>query len=181
MRSIFEDTDIKSNLEEAKKGGSNTLPLVLWFVAAIFIAGTWSVYRWVDNRPAPEPPPPPVSLADVKQTTEAFSKFNKLVQMDKWDEAEKLLSVAAMQKLKNDNKTLRESMLGDRKNDRVVEAASTPSGDRTPEKVRQDCVYKFMDGQYRIIPLVLIMENGKLVIDSWWDEVPAQKSTAGAM
>ncbi|MCI0336346.1 MAG: hypothetical protein L0226_02125 [Acidobacteria bacterium] len=174
MRSIFEDTEVQANLEDAKKGGNNYLPYAMWFTAIIFIVGTWSVYRWVDNRPAPEPPPPPVSLADVKQTSEAFSKFNRFAQEDNWAEAEKLLSVAALQKLKDQNKSLRDSVLGERKNDRVVEAASTPSGERTTDRVRQDNVYKFADGQYIIVPLALIMENGKLVIDGWSEQEPVK-------
>jgi hypothetical protein len=179
MRSIFEDYDAQANIEEAKKGGSNTLPFALWGLAIAFIVLTWGVYRWVDNRPAPEPPPPPVSLEDPKQLSEAFGKFNKFVQDDNWAEAEKLLSTAAQEKLKNESKSLRESVLGARKDERVVEAASTPSGERTPVRVRQDCVYKFADGQYIIVPLVLIMENGRLVIDGWWDENQMDKA-AGA-
>jgi len=36
-----------------------------------------------------------------------------------------------------------------------------------PNYVRQDCVYKFADGQFKILPLVLVLENGRLVINSW--------------
>lgn len=167
MRTIFDDIEAKSNLEEEKKGGSRSLPVILWLVALTFIVGTWGVYRWVISRPAPEPPPPPVSLEDYRQTSEAFAKFNRFVQDDNWAEAEKLLSTAALQVLADQKKTLKESVLGDRKDDRVVEAASTPSGERTSDHVQQDCVYKFADGQFKIIPLVLIMENGRLVINSW--------------
>jgi hypothetical protein len=172
MRTLFEDTDLKANLEEEKKGGSKNLPLILWLVALLFVSGTWGVYRWVITRPSPEPPPPPVSLSDAKQTVEAFSKFNRNVQDGNWPEAEKLLSTAARIKLAAEKKTLRESMLGDKKDEKVMEAASTPSGDRTVDKVRQDCVYKFLDGQYKILPIGLIIENGQLVIDSWWEDKP---------
>ena len=172
MRSIFEDTDARANIEDQKKGGSSSLPIVLWLIAIIFIVGTWSVFRWASDHVAPEPPPPPVSLEDTKQTAEAFGKFNKFVQDGNWAEAEKLLSVAAQEKLKKDNKSLRESILGNRKDEMVIEAASTPSGEKTPVRVTQDCVYKFQDGQYIIVPLVLVMENGRLVIDSWWEESP---------
>ncbi len=175
MRSIFEDTEARANLEDQRKGGSNSLPVALWLLAVLFIVGTWSVHRWASEHVAPEPPPPPVSLEDTKQTSEAFGKFNKLVQDGNWAEAEKLLSVAAQEKLKRENKPLRESVLGARKDDMVIEAASTPSGEKTPVKVRQDCIYKFQDGQYIIVPLGLIMENGRLAIDSWWEENPDKK------
>lgn len=167
MRTIFDDVEAKTNLEEERKGIDKRVPILLWFVALVFIAATWNVYRWVISKPAPEPPPPPVSLEDVRQTAAAFSRFNRLVQDDNWAEAEKLISVAASQLLVTQQKTLRQSILGDRQNDRVVEAASTPSGERMPDYVQQDCVYKFADGQFKIIPLVLIMENGQLVINSW--------------
>lgn len=172
MRTLFEDTDLSANLEEEKKGGSRNLPLVLSLIALLFVSVTWGVYRWVISKPTPTPPPPPVSLSDPKQTAEAFSSFNRNVQDGNWAEAEKLLSTAARNKLAAENKTLRESILGDKKDEKVIEAASTPSGDRTVDKVRQDCVYKFLDGQYKIIPLGLVIENGRLVIDSWWEDKP---------
>jgi hypothetical protein len=175
MRTIFDDIEAKANLEEQKKGGNKAIPLALWFVALVFIVGTWNVYRWAISRPAPEPPPPPVSLEDIRQTSAAFAKFNRFVQDDNWPEAEKLISVAASQLLVTQQKTLKQSVLGDRQNDRVVEAASTPSGERMPTYVQQDCAYKFADGQFKIIPLVLIMENGQLVINSWSEPEPDPK------
>lgn len=176
MRTIFDDVEAKTNLEEAKLGGNKSVPVALWFVALIFIVGTWGVYRWVISRPAPEAPPPPVSLEDLKQTGAAFAKFNHFVQDDNWAEAEKLISTLAQQQLIAQTKTLKESVLGDRKNDRVVEAASTPSGERMPNYVRQDCVYKFADGQFKIIPLVLVIENGRLVINTWSQPEPEPTS-----
>jgi hypothetical protein len=170
MKSMFNEAENRARLEEEKKSGSSALPVVLWFVAAIFVGGVWGVYRFVDNRPALQPPPPPVSLADVKQTNEVFGRFNRLVEQENWTEAETMLSLSALDYLKSQGQNLRGSILGDRKNDRVVEAASTPSGEVTPDRVRQDCVYKFMDGQYKIIPLAVVIENGKIVISSWWED-----------
>ena len=170
MKSLFSDAEVKARLEEEKKSGSSAMPVVLWFVAIFFISGVWAVYRFVDNRPALQPPPPPVSLEDAKQTNAVFGQFNKYVQDENWTEAEKMVSLSALDYLKSRSVTLRASILGDRKNERVVEAASTPSGERTPERVRQDCVYKFMDGNYKIIPLAVVIENGKIVINSWWEE-----------
>jgi len=167
MRTIFDDVEARNNLEEEKKGGNKSVPVLLWLVALIFVVATWNVYRWVISKPAPEPPPPPVSIEDIRQTSAAFAQFNRFVQDDNWVEAEKLISITASQALVNQQKTLKQSVLGDRQNDRVVEAASTPSGERMPNYVRQDCVYKFADGQFKILPLVLVLENGRLVINSW--------------
>jgi hypothetical protein len=167
MRTIFDDVEARNNLEEEKKGGNKSVPVLLWLVALIFVVATWNVYRWVISKPAPEPPPPPVSIEDIRQTSAAFAQFNRFVQDDNWIEAEKLISITASQTLVNQQKTLKQSVLGDRQNDRVVEAASTPSGERMPNYVRQDCVYKFADGQFKILPLVLVLENGRLVINSW--------------
>ncbi len=175
MRTIFDDLEAKINQEEEKKGGSKTLPIVLWFVALAFIVATWGVYRWVISRPALTPPPPPVSLEDVRQVAQAFAKFNRVVQDDNWMEAQNMLSMAAIQRLTSTGKTLKQSILGDRASDKVVEAASTASGDRQPGRVHQDCVYKFADGQFKIIPLALIMENGRLVIDNWEQEGVEEK------
>jgi hypothetical protein len=183
MKTIFDEKEAKIRLEEEKRAGSNAMPIVLWFVAIIFVGGVVGIFRWAANRPALQPPPPPVSLTDIKQTSAAFSAFNKLVQDDKWGDAEQLLSSAALQYLRDQNKSLRESVLGDRKDQKVMEAASTPSGDRTENKVTQDFAYKFYDGQFKIISLSLVIEtrieNGeekkKIVIDSWQDDGPENK------
>jgi hypothetical protein len=179
MRTIFDDITAQSNREEESKGGSKAVPLVLWLVALAFMVGTWSVYRWVLTQPAPEPPPPPVSLEDLRQTSEAFSTFNRYVREGNWEGAEKMLSRAALDRLTKESKSLQESLLAERKADRVVEAASTPSGERLPELVRQDCVYKFADGKFKIVPLFLIMEEGRLVIDRWAYDEPEEKTKRG--
>jgi hypothetical protein len=187
MRTILEDTNLKAELEDTagkNQGGKYTL-LALWFLALVFLAGTWTIYRWVDNRPAVQPPPPPVSLDDPKQTSEAFGKFNRAVRDENWAEAENMLSTAAKERLSGEQKNLGDSLKGDLKNYRISEAATTQSIDRSvPGRVRQDSYYVFTDANYltvdRIIPLVLVMENGRLVIDSWSDVKPEeQKKTGG--
>lgn len=175
MRTIFEDTNVKAEMEEASyRGNENKYTLlVLWLITIAFLVGTWSVYRWADTRPAIAPPPAPVSLDDPKQTAAAFSNFNKFVAYGNWTEAEAMLSIAAKQKLSAEQKTLRESLLGDYKDDKIVGAQTTNSFDGSvPGRLRMDCLYKFSDENFtkvdqRIIPLTLINENGKLVIDSW--------------
>ncbi|MCI0525690.1 MAG: hypothetical protein L0Y75_10545 [Acidobacteria bacterium] len=182
MRTIFEDTNVKAEMEEVSSRGQEnkyTL-LLLWAVALVFLAGTWGVYRWADSRPALEPPPPPVSLEDPKQTAEAFNKFNSFVAYGNWPEAEAMLSTSAKQRLSDEQKPLRDSLLGAYKDYRIVGADRTNSIDTSiPGQVREDCLYKFSDANYtkyeqRIIPLVLVNENNKLVIDSW-GESPTQE------
>ncbi|MGH9767786.1 MAG: hypothetical protein ACREAB_10170 [Blastocatellia bacterium] len=181
MRTIFEDTVAKAEMEEVRSRGqeSKYTLLVLWLVAVVFLAGTWGVYRWADTRPAIEPPPPPVSLDDPKQRTEAISKFNKFVFSGNWPEAEAMLSTTAKQRLSNEQKSLRESLLGTYKDYKIAGADRTDSIDTSvPGRVREDCLYKFTDDYYTkieqiIVPLVLVIENSKLVIDDW-GETPKQ-------
>jgi len=184
MRTIFEDTNVKAEMEEVSARGNEgkyTL-LVLWMLAIVFLAGTWGVYRWADSRPALEPPPPPVSLDDPKQTAEAFSKFNGFVRDGKWSEAEAMLSNAAKQKLGNEQKNLRDSLLGPYKDRKIVGAERTDSIDRgVPGRVREDGLYKFADNNdytkidQKFIPLVLVIENGRLVIDDWEGIKPEER------
>ncbi|MGH9754705.1 MAG: hypothetical protein ACREA2_18155 [Blastocatellia bacterium] len=175
MRTIFEDTTLKAEMEESRSRGNerkSTLP-VLWLIALLFLGSVWGVYRWADSRPALTPPPPPVSLDDTKQTGEFFSKFNRFLLDAKWSEAEAMLSTTAKQRLTNEQKGLPEGLFGKYKDYKVVGADIIQGFDRTiPETLTVNCLYKFTDNNYtkveeRIIPLTLIIENGKLVIDSW--------------
>jgi len=176
MRTIFEDTTLKAEMEESRSRGNerkSTLP-ILWLIALLCLSGVWGVYRWADAHAAVEQPAPPASLDDPKQTSDAFGKFNHSIIDGKWSEAEGMLSTAAKQRLANEQKTLAESLLGKFKDYKVVGGEMTQSIDRSaPGMMRVDCLYKFTnDVSYtkiedRIIPLILVIENGKLVIDNW--------------
>jgi len=175
MRSIFEDTELQAALEDKKSGGNKTLPVTMWAVAIIFIVLTFTIYRIANNRPVPPPPPPPVTLEDSKQTTAAFSKFNGFLYDGNWAEAEKLLSTAAQQRLKDENKTLAESMFGKRKDSKVLEGVPTPNTQFTPERFQQEYAYRFADQEIVALPLTLIIENGRIVLDTWSEQEPTSK------
>src|SRR5262245_53929011 len=176
MRTIFEDTALKAEMEESRSRGNerkSTLP-ILWLTALLFLGGVWGIYRWADSHAAVTPPAPPVSLDDPKQTSEAFGKFNRFVLSGNWLDAEAMLSTAAKQRLTDQQKGLPESLFGKFKDYKIVGGEMTNSIDRgVPGMVRLDCVYKFTnDADYtkieeRIISLTLTIENSKLVIDSW--------------
>ena len=177
MRTIFEDTTLKAEMEESRSRGNerkSTLP-ILWMVALLFLGGVWGVYRWADSHAAVLPPAPPVSLEDPKQRAEAFAKFNQSVLNGNWLEAEAMLSTAAKQRLTGEQKSLPESMLGKFKDYKIVMGEMTQSIDiSVPGMVRLDCLYKFTDDpvnytkiEERIISLTIVIENGRLVIDNW--------------
>lgn len=174
MRTLFEDTNAVANLEDGVKSSGNKLLLpVLWCVAIAFLVGTWSVYRWTTNKPAPAAPPPPVSLKDLKQVNEAFQQFNTFLREGKWTEAEAMLSTTAKQQLTAENKTLRESLFGKLKDLKLDSAIGTASiDDSDPNTYLQDFNFVFTDEQFsetkqKIIQLGLVIENGKIVINSW--------------
>jgi hypothetical protein len=182
MRTLFEDTNLRAELEDGvKDSGNRYLLVVLWFVAIAFLGGTWGVYRWANSRPAPPPPPPPVSLQDLKQVSTAYSTFNGFVRDGKWTEAEAMLSTVARQQLSAENKTLQDSLLGKLKALKLTGAEGTPSIDRTdPNTFRQDFVYVFTDetftkSEQKIISLALVIENGKIVVNSWADPKQEEK------
>jgi hypothetical protein len=165
MRTLFEDTEERANREDDEEG--KRLPLYLWLLAVVVLAGAGGTYYWVTHRKPPEPPPVAVSLEDPIQRGQALSRFNSFVRAEKWSEAEGMLSTEALNRLKAEKKTLRESLLGERQNDRVMGADSTASVSVTPSTVRVDCVYTFADNQQKIVPLTLVKENDRLVINSW--------------
>ncbi|MGE0886895.1 MAG: hypothetical protein AB7P14_25520 [Blastocatellales bacterium] len=177
MRTIFEDTNLQAELEEdGKDTGNKYLLLILWSVAIVFLVGTWSIYRWANNSPAPTPPPPPVSLQDLKQVSAAFSQFNGFVRQENWTEAEAMLSTYARQQLSAENKTLRESLLGKFKDLKLTDIEATPSLDNSdPNTFKQDFVFLFTDAGFtkseqEIVTLSLIIENGKIVVNGWGEQ-----------
>jgi hypothetical protein len=188
MRTIFEDTAVKAEMEEARNRANerkSTLP-ILWLTTLLFLLVVGGVYRWVESRPAIEPPAPPASLDDPKQTSDAFTKFNRFALDGKWTEAEAMLSNAAKQRLANEQKSLPESLLGKFKDYKMVGADMTQSIDRSVTgMVRLDCLYKFTnDENYTkieesIVPLTLVIENGKLVIDGWESADSQQRKQEG--
>ena len=86
-----------------------------------------------------------------------------------------MISTAAKQRLTEQQKSLPESLLGKFKDYKIVMGEMTQSIDTSLEgMVRLDCLYKFTNDpinytkiEERIIPLTLVIENGRLVIDSW--------------
>jgi hypothetical protein len=177
MRTIFEDTTLKAEMEESRSRGNerkSTLP-ILWMVALLFLGGVWGVYRWADSHAAVTPPAPPASLEDPKQTADTFGKFNRFVLDGNWLEAEGMLSTAAKQRLTGEQKSLAESLLGKFKDSKIVGGEMTQSIDRSvPGMLRLDCLYKFTDDpvnytkiEERIISLTIVIENARLVIDNW--------------
>jgi hypothetical protein len=177
MRTIFEDTTLKAEMEESRSRGNerkSTLP-VLWLVALLFLGGVWGAYRWAESHAGVAPPAPPVSLDDPKQRGEAFGKFNQPILNGNWLEAEAMLSTAAKQKLTEQQKSLPESLLGKFKDYKIVMGEMTQSIDTSvPGVLRLDCLYKFTDDpvnytkiEERIITLTLVIENGRIVIDNW--------------
>jgi hypothetical protein len=167
MRTLFEDTDERADREYDQR--EKRLPIVLWALAVVLLAGAGVSYYVVTHRKPPELPPIAASLDDPTQINQTLNRFNEFVRMSKWDEAQAMLSTAALKRLSDEKKTLRESLLGENKDDKLAQTGLTPSQSRTPSTVRVDCVYFFdkQGGLEKIVPLTLIKENDRLVIDSW--------------
>jgi hypothetical protein len=168
MRTIFEDTTERENRDDDKK--DKGMPAILWVLALLFVAGAFFTYRWVANRKPPEVPVV-VSLEDTRQVSRALHNFNEAIKADKWEEAEKLLSAEAQQRLANEKKTLRESLLAARKgkSDKVIQALPVPPDTTaaTPSTRRVDTVYIFENNEQLVVPLTLVLENNQLLINSW--------------
>jgi hypothetical protein len=165
MRTLFEDTDERADREDPEEG--RQLSLTLWVVAVVVLIGAAGVYYWVATRKPPEPPPVVVSLDDELQVSQALNRFNGFVKAGNWEEAQTMLSAEARKRLGEEQKTLRESLLGERKDDKVVEALLTTSRSRTPSTARVDCVYLFLDKPQVVMPLTVVKENDRLMIDNW--------------
>ncbi|MCW5969957.1 MAG: hypothetical protein KIT57_15735 [Blastocatellales bacterium] len=165
MRTLFEDVTETANRDDDPKGGRVTL--VLWLVAVLSLGGAYGAYYWVTHRKPPEPAPAALSLDDVTQTNTAVNRFNGFIKAGDWEEAQKMISREGLERLEEEKLSLRESLLVERKNDTVVEALLTPARSRTPSTVRLDCAYLFADRSTKIIPLTLVIEDERIVVNSW--------------
>lgn len=165
MRTIFEDVDEQSDRED--DGKEKRTMALFWLVALLSIGLASGTYWWITHRKPPQAPPPAVSLNDNVQLNAAVNQFTAFVKAGNWEEAEKMLSTEGRARLQEEKKSLRESLLGDRSKDKVVEALLTESRSRTPSTARLDCGFLFADRQTRIISLTLVVEDGRLALNSW--------------
>ena len=165
MRTIFDDVDERTNREDDGKEGRTAI--LLWLVAILAVGAAWGTYRWITHRQTAQAPPAAVSLTDDHQLNTTVNQFNGFVKAGNWEEAQKMLSSEGLKRLEDEQKTLRESLLGDKSKEEVVEAVTTPSRSHTPSTARLDCGYFFADRQTRVIPITLVIENGRLMINSW--------------
>ncbi|HYE75406.1 MAG TPA: hypothetical protein VEF04_18825 [Blastocatellia bacterium] len=167
MRTIFEDTNERENRLDDK--ADKSLPLVLWIVALVFVAGAFFTYRWANRKPPEQPFV--ASLENTQQVSKAVYNFNEAVKAGKWDEAEKMLSTEAKQRLANEKTTLHDSLLASRKgkSDKVIQAMPVPTEHtiQTATTRRIDTVFMFENNESITVPLTLIVENNQLLINSW--------------
>jgi hypothetical protein len=91
-----------------------------------------------------------------------------LEQQQRDDAQQQMVSAEGLARLQQENKSLRVSLLDPKNhNKKVVEALATPSRDSTPSTARIDCAYLFEDRDTQIVPLTFVIENGKLMLNSW--------------
>lgn len=165
MRTLFEDVDERADREDDQKG--NKSHRILWFVAILSLAGAYGTYYSITHRTSSITSPPPISLTDDSQLNQVVNRFNGFLKAGNWDEAQKMISAEGLKRLENEGLTLRESLLGKRKDQQIIEALLTESRSHTPSTARLDCAYLFSDRQTMIVPLTLVIENGQLMINSW--------------
>lgn len=167
MRTIFEDSnEIENRLDDKS---DKRLPLVLWLVALLFVVGAFFTYRWVTRKPPEQPVV--ASLDNTQQISKAVYNFNEAIKAGKWDEAEKLLSTEAKQRLADEKTTLHDSLLASRKGktDKVIQAMPVPTEHtvQTASTRRIDTVFMFENNESITVPLTLVVENNQLLINSW--------------
>jgi hypothetical protein len=165
MRTIFEDVNERTDLED--DGRESRTRTAFWLVALLSFAVAFGTYYWIKHRKAAVAPPAAVSLSDDNQLNTTVNQFTAFIKAGNWDEAQKMVSSEGMIRLRTENKSLKESLLMERSKDPVAEALLTPSRSRTPSTTRLDTAFLFATGETKIVPLVLVEENGRLVINSW--------------
>jgi hypothetical protein len=182
MRTVFEDTNETASRENPTTGQS--IPVILWIVAILFLVGSFAVYRKVASRYV-APPPPPIAVNDTKQVNETLYKFNQLIKEGNFDQAQSMLTADAQKQLADSQKTLRESLLAQRKgkDDKVVEAVPLTENvvELTDTSVTIGITYYFDKNETIYVPLTLVKEkigeSERLAIAAWErpEEKPAEK------
>ena len=181
MRTVFEDTNETASLENPKTGQS--IPVVLWLVALLFLFGAFAVYRKVSNRVV-LPPPPAVVLNDTKQVNELLYKFNQLIKEGNFDQAQAMLAAPAQQKLAESKQTFREALLAQRKgkDDKVLEAVPiTENVIVNPDNLIIGVTYYFDKNETIYVPLTIIKEqiagSDRLAIADWEEKKEEKKAS----
>ncbi len=185
MRTVFEDTNEALSPDTPKSGQS--LPILLWVVAILFLLGAFAVYRKVSNRIV-LPPPPAIAVNDPKQVNELLYKFNQLIKEGNFDQAQALLSAEAQKKLTDSQKTFRETLLVQRKgkDEKVVEAVPLTENivALTDTSVTIGVTYYFEKNETIYIPLTIIKEtigtSERLAIADWEEKKPEASPSASA-
>ena len=160
MRTVFEDTNEALTPDTPKSDQS--LPILLWVVALLFLVGAFAVYRKVSNRIV-LPPPPAIAVNDPKQVNELLYKFNQLIKEGNFDQAQALLSAEAQKKLTDSQKTFRETLLVQRKgkDEKVIEAVPLTENivALTDTSVTIGVTYYFEKNETIYIPLTIVKET----------------------
>ncbi len=189
MRTVFEDTNEALSPDTPKS--SQSLPILLWVVAILFLFGAFAVYRKVSNRIV-APPPPAIAVNDPKQVNELLYKFNQLIKEGNFDQAQALLTADAQKRLTDSQKTFRETLLVQRKgkDEKVIEAVPLTENivALTDNSVTIGVTYYFLKNETIYIPLTLVKEaigeSERLAIADWEEKKPepspAPSGTSGA-
>ncbi len=177
MRTVFEDTNEALSPDTPKS--SQSLPILLWVVAILFLFGAFAVYRKVSNRIV-APPPPAIAVNDPKQVNELLYKFNQLIKEGNFDQAQALLTADAQKRLTDSQKTFRETLLAQRKgkDEKVIEAVPLTENivALTDNSVTIGVTYYFEKNETIYIPLTLVKEtigeSERLAIADWEEKKP---------
>jgi flagellar basal body-associated protein FliL len=181
MRTVFEDTNEVVTPDAPKSGQS--LPILLWAVAILFLVGAFAVYRFVSNRIV-LPPPPAIAVNDPKQVNELLYKFNQLIKEGNFDQAQAMLSADAQKKLTDSQKTFRETFLAQRKgkDEKVIEAVPLTENvvALSDDSVTIGVTYYFDKNETIYIPLTITKEtvgdSQRLAISDWEEKKEETKT-----
>lgn len=176
-------------LEEKKAAGGRT-PVFLWLVSLVFVVTAFLIYQKISGKHV-DPPPPPVNVKSMTQVNRLLYEFADALAKGDWDKGTKLLTQDAQHKLTNNNKTLQDSLLANRKTKEGKILTGTPTTEE-PEvsetAVRHNMTFYFDnktgDTTYTV-PITVIKEVGpdgqdRLAISDWGNDPTAKPSPSGS-